>query len=502
MTGTFTFALDLDNDGAYGYDITSYVMAAQWNVGIGTVFAVAGDDTRCQLTLNNGDKRFSPEYASSPYFGLILPQRRLKITSNDGVTTRTHYVGYLEGVSVDTSPAFTLRATMRFYSAKRFYDETTIRNSVQVGVTADVALLAIADSITYPPDGSGIWLLDVDALSELDETTVLASGDEGYDMDTGEQTFAYIGDAYQRDTDQYLQVDQPGATTAYNAMSQIAAADAGRLYFNRLGQLAYRNISAFQLQIALDATFNNTAQGVEYLSGDVLKTVVEVKYVKRTITAAQTLYTMAEPITLEAGESKVIRVNFDGYAGSNMVTPNAGDGSLVVSGSVSVTLEDQGTGVEIALVAGTACTITTMIVTGTKYIQQEQIVKTEGSASDIAIYGRRVLTLNLLMQDNLIRAEAIARHELIRRQIYNRVASITTRDESALALSVVSRVRVVDSQTAHDEEYYVIGEQYTWAAGDSNWSAKLILEPALSGSAWVLDDDTYSILDDTTILGL
>ena len=52
------------------------------------------------LVLDNRDRRFSPENedAANPLAGKIQPLRPVRLTSNDGTTTRTHWSGWVKSV--------------------------------------------------------------------------------------------------------------------------------------------------------------------------------------------------------------------------------------------------------------------------------------------------------------------------------------------------------------------------------------------------------------------
>ena len=47
------------------------------------------------MRLNNDDKRFTPENSAGPLSGKLAPLRPVKIESNDGTTTRTHWSGWI-----------------------------------------------------------------------------------------------------------------------------------------------------------------------------------------------------------------------------------------------------------------------------------------------------------------------------------------------------------------------------------------------------------------------
>jgi hypothetical protein len=74
------------------------VITANWFLGMRGPYREIADDSMLELTLDNSDRRFSPEYAASPLAGLLVPFRPVRIQSNDGTTTRTHWLGWIEAI--------------------------------------------------------------------------------------------------------------------------------------------------------------------------------------------------------------------------------------------------------------------------------------------------------------------------------------------------------------------------------------------------------------------
>jgi len=64
-----------------------------------------------------------------------------------------------------------------------------------------------------------------------------------------------------------------------------------------------------------------------------------------------------------------------------------------------------------------------------------------------------------------------------------------------------SRIRVVDVQTGHDAEYFVIGEQHERTLGAGH-QVTWFLEPADMNTYWILGVAGLSELGVTTYLGL
>lgn len=66
-------------------DITEYVHGVTIRRGRSTQLDKFQAGT-CQIALNNSDRRFDPEYTAGPYYGSILPNRRIRVRAQwDGV---------------------------------------------------------------------------------------------------------------------------------------------------------------------------------------------------------------------------------------------------------------------------------------------------------------------------------------------------------------------------------------------------------------------------------
>ena len=101
MTTTWTITIDWDRSGDYAGqydDVTGYIISADWFLGERTLYQDTADNSTLALVLNNSDKRFSPENGDGPLAGKLTPFKPVRIQSNDGTTTRTHWVGWIESI--------------------------------------------------------------------------------------------------------------------------------------------------------------------------------------------------------------------------------------------------------------------------------------------------------------------------------------------------------------------------------------------------------------------
>src|SRR5436190_14172646 len=104
MTTTWSILIDWDRNGNFtdvNDDLGNRIIEAQWFLGQQTAYDHVADGVILNLVLNNYDKRFSPEYSSSVLYGKVVPFRPIKIQSNDGTTTRTHWVGWMQSIQPD-----------------------------------------------------------------------------------------------------------------------------------------------------------------------------------------------------------------------------------------------------------------------------------------------------------------------------------------------------------------------------------------------------------------
>ncbi len=92
------FQITLDGAELSPLDLTPFLKKLHIKIGIQDAWRQVAAPSLCRLTLHNEDRRFSPAYTGSPYFGLLLPNRRVTVTI-DGETV---FVGVLREVMVSS----------------------------------------------------------------------------------------------------------------------------------------------------------------------------------------------------------------------------------------------------------------------------------------------------------------------------------------------------------------------------------------------------------------
>ena len=102
-TGTYVLAVDWNNDDDFsdsGEDITARTMKLEWKRGNDYASQLVGKAVAGTLnaTLNNVSGDYSTFNSSSDLYGNLLPGRKVKLTGNDGSTTRTLWTGFLDSI--------------------------------------------------------------------------------------------------------------------------------------------------------------------------------------------------------------------------------------------------------------------------------------------------------------------------------------------------------------------------------------------------------------------
>ena len=100
-TGTYVLAVDWALDDSFttsGDDITARTMKVEWKRGSDYASQLVGKAVAGILTatLNNESGDYSTFNTSSALTGNLLPGRPVKLTGNDGSTTRTLWKGFLD----------------------------------------------------------------------------------------------------------------------------------------------------------------------------------------------------------------------------------------------------------------------------------------------------------------------------------------------------------------------------------------------------------------------
>jgi hypothetical protein len=519
MTTTWTIAIDWDRNGNYSGtydDVTSRVLSAQWFLGMQTAYEDMADNAMLKLELDNADKRFSPEYGSSPIAGKVVPFRPIRIQSNDGTTTRTHWVGWVETIQPDLGIYGERLAHVVATGPNQFLHAAQTKLQLQENKLTSEVINQLVSEVVFPPALTSAWILGRTGNSEVGQTTILADLTLYSNIDTGILRLAMAGDNW---------VDNGGlsnkpknAFEVFQAIQDITAAERGKFLFSREGKAMFWNRHRLLQGGTAAATFTDNMNDMIYSYGhiDQTKNEIIVTCHPRVISPNTTdiLWDLGTAvIEVAPGETREIYINYesaDGQrVGARQVTVT---GVTLQTGTATVTVDARANGAVLKLVnvGSTLAIVNACKVQGQKITDYGEMEASAVDALSIVDYGRRALRINLPSIDNVKDAQYIADFERDRRgQPRGMVHSITVRSHAQagggqhaqqLARTLGDLVTIAETQSGHSKDYYIIGEAHELTDSATLLDTTWYLEPAPDTYPWKLDTVGRSELGTTTIL--
>lgn len=507
MATTWTIAVDWDRDGSFASandDITSRLISAQWFLGNRQPYQDTADNSVLTLTLNNSDKFFSPDYASSPIYGKKKLYRPIRIQSNDGTTTRTHWIGWVESLLPQVNRYGQRTAQLVATGPIQFLKAGETNLGLQQNKRADEIVKALMLEVIIPPALSFAWVLGRVGNSELGASTYLPNIAAATAFEAGITTFNEIGDTW---------VQQGGASDTskntfdvFHAISDITAAERGRFFFDRDGKAIFWNRHHFFLNADTPVVFDDAMTGMDYSYSGIedVKNEIIITYHPRVVSSGTTdiLWQLGDAIIpVSAGQSRTIYVKYEDYnnTGKRLGARDVTATNLVsVKGTTSVSVVAQASGAELTFRnTGTQNDeVTQCTLQGRKIIDYGQIETKAVDTSSMVDYGKRTLRMNLPSLETLEQAQGIATYELARRGTpKGMVSSITvashgknggTQHSNQLALTLGKPITVRETQTGHQHDYFIVGERHDLNEGATLWVTTWFLEPASDIAPWKL----------------
>jgi hypothetical protein len=522
MTTTWKILIDWDRDVEFTDpidDVTSYTMSANWFLGCRRPYSDVADDSMFELILDNSDQRFSPEYSGSPLYGKLAPFCPVLVQSVDSAVTRTHWVGWIEKIEPDVNIRGKRTAKITAAGPMLFFENAETRLELDVNLRSDEIIKALVQEVVYPPSSKVVWVLEIPGRSELEVSARLQEADFFEEMfseiQTGIATFAVAGDNW---------VYQGGPKDrkkrifdVYRAIRDITAAERGRFFFTRDGKAAFWNRHNLIKPTESVAEFDNSMVELQYVYAglDELKNEITVECHPRLVSDTNTdvLWELKYPLTIPAGKKRRLDVYYSDPDGTRVGGRDLSLSDVVFSkGSADLLLRPGGGSSIIRITNKTIsdAELSSCVVRGQKITDLGEEAATEENDESIGRYGRRSMKLNLPAIDNLDDAQAIAVFELDRRSApRGSITSLTVRShgvndtahhQEQLSLIIGDRVTISESQSAHDSDYFIIGEAHHLLAGMSLYETTWYLEPAPETFPWTLGDSLHSELEISTII--
>ena len=512
---TWTLSIrDIVTTGVYT-DVSAYMLSAEWTIGFGGEYEPMAAQSTLTVTLNNSDRRFSPENTSGTYTGKLLPGILIKLTSTDPAdsTVRTMFVGWIDSWSptAGTTPDQTV-VTAEAWNSRASLQEVSI--PIMENTTYDAVLDKIlSTSILYPP-GASAWILGEIGQSELGQTTELGAISTFSNFESGISTFVWAGDNWSE------------STSIYGAAADTCGREYGRMWQARDGVLNSINRHKLISDKTVDFHVDNTMSQMLYQYGaseDIANKVV-VRAQTRRETASQVVAGLQYPVSIgasstvdvvyviesqDSGVSLAVKSPLTPVATTDfLVNANADGSGTNLTGNVTGAIiadESFATRVTVRYTnSGAAGYITFGQVRGTKLDSFAVVESVTQDADSIRDYGKRQLTWGYQM-DSIETAEAIGDFILReRKDPRGRVKSLSLKPNTSAALltaalsrSIFDRITVTETQTAlANSPYFIIRESHRIEPQD--YDVVWTLEASSATDYWVLGTNT---LGDNSTLG-
>jgi hypothetical protein len=507
---TYIVAIDFDDDGDFtdsGENITADVLRLEWRLGMTAPYDSLAAPIAARITVCNLSRAYSPEHSANDF----SPGRPLRIQSNDGTTTRTHFTGFITRVEPMSGDQGEKLAIIHAAGPEAQLAQNRIRLPPQVNKRADEIIIAILEAVYLrQPHLNGYWLLDLVGQAELGSNTRLA---ETYprSIDEGRSTFVYAADTWL------------SGIAGLDALRQIVESERGRLFVNRAGQIVFFSRHRTLRDITVDATFTDNMDALDYFYGAGVVNRVGVSLLPRSIGAAGTsLWTLETPQRINPGDNAFLHTivlyrDTDGRPyGALSVSPPApyfdyqanteADGSgedrtaqlaflLMESSASAATLTIRNNGTDtLYLLAGAR-------LRGTPIIQGDALTLEQTDWTSVSRHGLNELTLNLPTLDSLEEADQLLRSELLRRKdprgnVRRIQVSGASHLAQVLSRTLFDRITISETQTDHSADYFIIAEEHTVDLGGLNHQVSWLLEAA-TDLFWIVGT---SLLDQDTVV--
>jgi hypothetical protein len=489
MTTQWRLLVDWDRDGNFSglYDnITNDLMQLEWFLGMRQAYSTTADDLFLKATLRNIGRKFSPEYASSPLAGKLLPNVPLRLEADDGVVTRTLWTGRIETITPLPNQYGPRTVEIVAAGPLKLMKATETNQSLKEQARTDEILRPLILEATIPPAKPNAWILGV---SRLGVNTVLARESDIMELEEGVVTLTLAGD-------NWVKENADGSTqnfSVYRAIQDVVAAEQGRFFFNRAGKAVFWNRDHLSIARPIAATFSDSMQDMSYTFGDPqdFHNEVMVTCHPRSLspTNNEVLWQLTEPLSLEVGRTQTLRAKYEDVSGGRVGGRNTSLSYSFSSGSGTVSLEARANQATLTVIntGSVPAVLASCIITGQKLVDQGRMEAIARDTTSISLYGRRSLRLHLAALSSLEEAQRIAEAELARRVTPRGVVqSLTLRSHATqgtghqpqqLALTIGDVISLDETQTAHSAEYAIIGEAHRLSEGGTLYETIWYLEP-------------------------
>ncbi len=496
---TFRYWIDVDDDNQFsGADeITADVVSAQWRIGLRNSLARLADETQATLVVKNTDGKYAPENPSSPLYGVLHPQKRLRITHDDLPLwtgwLSTPQVGYVASGEASGKTTVTLNAV----GGKALLEQLPARLPLYSDVTAEQVLTDIFTTTLLPPAVADVWRLGDVAMSFLGETTRLGSIADFAEFDAGKFRFQVFGDVAYDDL--------------WSAIHHLVVAERGHFFFRRDGRAVFWNrhrLHAPYTPVAMVTSDNEHApQAVMYRYGERLINEAWVECLPRQTQGEAVLWALDSPLTLAPNQSITLEARLR-RAGGQYVGADESISAIAsfAQGEAQIRIIPLGGKALINIINTNRTTIlNSLTLNGKSNVRQNALAVIAKDSQSQARYGRYGTKIRIPAPANPLEIQSIAQYEVlagaypsgnVERLRY--IQSAIATHPQQLAWTVGSVLHIHLPELYHQADYMIIGEQHRVEAMVHQTEYVLAKMPM---RFWILGETDEASLGNMTKLG-
>lgn len=145
--------VDLTGGGSPTTDITQWVESGQARIGRADPMKWSADGGSGTITLNNSDKRFSPENSAGPYFGQLLPMRRINVLLNGQLS----FVGYVVSWTPTPGQFRDRTTTIEIIDYVAYLQATTIYSPQRLNFEGNELVAGVVNAAFGAPAYTATW---------------------------------------------------------------------------------------------------------------------------------------------------------------------------------------------------------------------------------------------------------------------------------------------------------------------------------------------------------
>lgn len=496
---TFRYWIDVDDDNQFtGIDeITADVVSAQWRIGSRNSLARLADEMTAIVVVKNTDGKYAPENPSSPWYGLLHPHKRLRISYDDAPL----WTGWLRmpevGLVASGEASGKTTVSLNGVGGKALLEQLPARLPLYADVTAEHILTDIFSTTLLPPAVAEVWRLGDSAMSRLGMTTRLGSISDFADLEAGKFRFEIFGDVAYDDL--------------WSVIHHVVVAERGYFFFGRNGRAIFWSRHRLHRPYTPIATVTvdgeHAPQAVVYRYGEGLVNEAWVECLPRQQQGDGLLWALDSPLRLAPQQVITLEARLR-RAGGQYV--GAGDDIYAVTemayGEASIRITPLGGKALIHITNTNRTTIINQLALyGKANARQHALAVISKDQASQLRYGRYGTKIRIPAPATALEIQSIAQYEVLagahptgKVERLRYIESAHAPHPQRLAWTLGSVLHIDLPNLYHQADYVIIGEQHRVEGGVHHAEYILAKMPM---RFWTLGTSDQAMLGNQTVLG-